>query len=743
MHLFESPQHNQPEVEGKPEILEGSVHRLVYHNTDNGYTVLRMLHNDREITAVGSTLGITEGESIRLHGSWVKDPRYGRQFSFDRYEMVRPTTREAMVSYLGSGLFTGIGPAMARRLVDLFGENTLEVLDHAPDRLTEVQGIGKMRAEALCRSWREAEHAHRVMVFLQQHGLGPALAARIYERFGGLSMSIIEQEPYRLADEVYGVGFLTADRIARISGVSAEDPARLLAGLKYTLDRGLNEGHLFLPRPQLLGAAVKLLQVSPERIEEQLERAVREEEIELEVFGDVPAYYLPQLLKAEKELAGLLTRLAHSPVHKLIKRNALRKWQEQRSAMGAVELSEEQLAAVELAINGPFTVITGGPGTGKTTVTRAICDACDTLGWRVALCSPTGRAAKRLSQLSGKPASTIHRLLAYDPRERHFVHDLENPLQIDVLVCDETSMVDVLLARDLLMAVKPGTRVVLIGDADQLPSVGPGTFFKDVVAAGAVPVAVLRQIFRQEAGGDIVANAHLIRNGEMPHFTPGRDWDGQDTVFMERTHPDQVAEAVLRVVTSGLAQLNYAADDIQVLTPMHRGPAGVGALNKALQEHLNPSAPGKQEVRRGDHVFREGDRVLQNVNNYDKEVYNGDVGRVVAIDSEEGYFGVEFDQGQVAYEANELDQLQLAYALTVHKSQGSEYPAVIIVVHSTHYIMLQRNLLYTALTRASSMAVIIGDTKGVATAVRRADELQRYTYLQQRLRGELPKDVES
>ncbi len=600
-----------------------------------------------------------------------------------------------------------------------------------------------MRAEALCRSWREAEHAHRVMVFLQQHGLGPALAARIYERFGGLSMSIIEQEPYRLADEVYGVGFLTADRIARISGVSAEDPARLLAGLKYTLDRGLNEGHLFLPRPQLLGAAVKLLQVSPERIEEQLERAVREEEIELEVFGDVPAYYLPQLLKAEKELAGLLTRLAHSPVHKLIKRNALRKWQEQRSAMGAIELSEEQLAAVELAINGPFTVITGGPGTGKTTVTRAICDACDTLGWRVALCSPTGRAAKRLSQLSGKPASTIHRLLAYDPRERHFVHDLENPLQIDVLVCDETSMVDVLLARDLLMAVKPGTRVVLIGDADQLPSVGPGTFFKDVVAAGAVPVAVLRQIFRQEAGGDIVANAHLIRNGEMPHFTPGRDWDGQDTVFMERTHPDQVAEAVLRVVTSGLAQLNYAADDIQVLTPMHRGPAGVGALNKALQERLNPSAPGKQEVRRGDHVFREGDRVLQNVNNYDKEVYNGDVGRVVAIDSEEGYFGVEFDQGQVAYEANELDQLQLAYALTVHKSQGSEYPAVIIVVHSTHYIMLQRNLLYTALTRASSMAVIIGDTKGVATAVRRADELQRYTYLQQRLRGELPKDVES
>ena len=738
MRLFDRDKSSTEPASDQRQVVEGTVERIVYHNDANGYTVLVIGAGGTQFTAVGNTLGLTNGESLRLHGQWVDSRKYGRQYEFEHYELVRPVTREAIAAYLSSGLVHGVGPVMAKRLVDKFGEQTLHVLDREPERLREVEGIGRTRAAALREAWKASEHAHRVMVFLQQHGLGPALAARIYQHFGSRSMSVIEKEPYRLADDVYGIGFLTADRIAQVAGIALEDPARITAGLKHILRRASDEGHFFLPADTLLAETCRLLKLDEATVELQLDQVLRERQLQREDFEGCSAYYLPGMLSTEKNLAARLLALSASPSPSAPEYDTLVQWLGQRVTMGATELSSEQLRAVHMALQGPISVITGGPGTGKTTVTRAICDACDSQGWHVSLCSPTGRAAKRLSQLAGKSASTIHRLLVYDPRTHEFSHNADEPLQTDLLIVDESSMVDALLANDLVSAIKSGTKMVFIGDADQLPSVGPGSFLRDLVAAEVVPVARLQRIFRQDEGGDIVHNAHRIREGQFPEFTPVRDWNGEDTVFMSRQRADEVPAAVLQVVTLALPRLGFRRDDIQVITPMHRGPAGVIELNRILQEKMNPPRPGGFELRHGNQIFRSGDRLLQNVNNYDKEVYNGDIGRMLQIDPRNSTFVVEFDQGRVSYEFSEADQLRLAYALTVHKSQGSEYPAVVMVFHSTHYIMLQRNLLYTALTRAEKMAVVIGDDKGLWTAVRRGEEARRYTRLRSRLCGDLP-----
>lgn len=721
------------------EEFEGTLTSLVYQDPNTGFVIAELTPDQgRLVTVVGTLPGAVVGEHLRVRGHFEQHKRYGRQLRVQSYELLRPSTARGIVAYLSGGLIKGIGPKLAGCLVKHFGEEVLDILDHHPERLREAPGIGKKRAAELAESWREHKDVHRIMLFLQEHGAGPTLASRIYERYRSHAIHVMEREPYRLAREIRGIGFLTADRMARAAGIAVTDPQRLQAGLIHALSEAAGDGHFFLPREQLLGLARQVLQVDAQLVELALQQVLQAgDAIEEEDAAGARGYFLPESLQAERELAGLLLRLSDKLPLRAPTVEQTCAWLGRRQDMGALALTEKQGRAVCEALRQPVTVITGGPGTGKTTITRALADAAGALGWKVSLCSPTGRAAKRLSQLSGSPASTIHRLLSWDPGLARFRYNEAEPLSLDLLIVDEASMVDAMLARDLLRAVPPGAQLVFIGDADQLPSVGPGSFLRDLIACGVFPVYRLTEIFRQQEGGQIVANAHLIREGEMPQMVRGNQWQGEDCVLMERESAEEAAQAVLKVVTRSLPNLKYRLADVQVITPMHRGPAGVSALNEALQHALNPPQPGKSEVRRGDTIFREGDRVLQTANNYDRSVFNGDIGVVQRVDAASRTMAVSFDLGPVNYPFADLDELELAYALTIHKSQGSEYAAVVMVIHSTHYIMLKRNLFYTALTRAQKLAVIVGDRKGLWRAVKTADENDRHTRLAARLAGQL------
>lgn len=724
------------------QTIEGIIQRITFHAPDSGWTVARIaLDAESEPpTVVGNMLDPEVGESVRLFGSWQTHAQYGRQFRFERYQLVRPSTAAAIKAYLGGGLVEGIGPKLSETLVAHFGEETLEVLEKSPERLREAPGIGKKRSQALRDAWERHRGVHQIMVFLHEHGVGGAMAGRIYGRYGDQAIEVLERQPYELARDIRGIGFLTADRIARSVGIAEDDPARIEAGVLHALRSATNDGHLYLPRPLLMQRAEGYLTVPPQSIELAVERLVEAEDLVLEQDANEAAVYTPHLHEVEMEVASRLRYFAQNKPPGAPTPEQTQAWLQRRELMGELPLSEEQSKAVPGALGRGLCIITGGPGTGKTTVTRAIVDACQALGRPVALASPTGRAAKRLQQLAGHEASTIHRLLAYDPIKGGFKHGPGEPLRAAILILDEASMLDIVLARDVLRAMPAQGQLVLIGDADQLPSVGPGNLLRDIVASNAVPVFRLTEVFRQAEGSDIIQSAHLLNRGESPRFPEHEQWLKRrgDCVFLKEEDAQSAADRVIRTATESLDKLGFASRDIQVITPLHRGPIGVATLNARLQEAINPPDPAKREVRRGEVAFRQADRVLQTANNYDKGVYNGDIGFIVNIEPDDRNLTVAFDLGQVEYEFGELHELELAYALTVHKSQGSEYPAVVMVIHSSHYIMLQRNLLYTALTRAQKMAVIVGNQRGIWRAINNVSERDRFTRLAQRLRGELP-----
>lgn len=720
------------------ETLEGCVERIVFHAPESGYVVMHLRCDRERVTAVGNVSEPQIGENLRLYGRWVVDARYGRQFRFDSYQLVRPSTTEAIIAYLASGQVEGIGEGLARRLVEHFGEDTIRILDEQPERVREVEGIGRKRAEALIGAWRRQTRMREILLFLHEHDIRGALAAKIATTFADRTIEVLERDPYVLTRRIRGVGFITADRIARSVGISPTDPARLQAGLLYCLDQATGEGHLFLPERVLLEEGERLLDVERPLLERALGQLADAGEVALEDTPRGHAVYLPELLATEREVARRLLDLAASELPGAPAPEQTAAWLAQRGELAGVVLSRQQTEAVAGALSERLTVITGGPGTGKTTIVRVLASACRALGRDVALAAPTGRAAKRMAELAGAEASTIHRLLAYDPFKGAFTHNQDNPLEIDTLIIDESSMVDLPLARDLLRALPDRAQVIFIGDADQLPSVGPGSFFRDLVESNAVPVFRLTEIFRQAGESLIVENAHRLIRGEKPILVPWRRRRSEDCLFVHAREAETAADLVIRAVTREIPKLGFEPEDIQVITPMHRGPLGVAELNRRLQEALNPGGPRKPEVRFGDLVLREGDRVLQVVNNYDKEVFNGEIGRVTRVDAENRYVTVAFADQDVSYDAQDIDQLQLAYAMTIHKSQGSEYPCAVICMHSTHYIMLRRNLLYTALTRAEGLAVLIGNSAGIMRAASNTEEARRYTLLRERLAGEAP-----
>jgi len=706
------------------EEIEGVVESLLYSSEQTGYAVIRLRSGGQLVTAVGNLTAPIPGERVRLKGRWTNHPRFGPQFTVEEYESHAPATVEGIERYLGSGLIPGIGEQLAHRIVRAFGEQTLEVLDRRPQRLTEVEGIGRKRIASIKSAWAQQREIRKVMIFLQSHGAGPALATKIYKRYGDRAIAVVQENPYRLALDMFGVGFLTADRIARAIGIAADSPSRAQAGVLHTLEEGSGEGHLYYPRSVLIQKCQQLLEIDREIIAAAVASLAREDKLIAE-DQENPAVYLPAFYQAETGIALLLSQLqAAAHANQRIDPQKAIPWVQQRMD---IVLAEKQLQALRTALKSKVMVITGGPGTGKTTIIRALLLILQQAGVRFLQAAPTGRAAKRMQEAGGYEAKTIHRLLEYSPREGEFKRNQSNPLECDCLILDEVSMIDTLLMYHLLKALPPSSSLILVGDADQLPSVGPGRVLNDIIRCQRVPVVELNKIFRQAEASEIVVNAHRINDGLMPV-----QHDEGDFYFIKQEDPEEVVRLILKLCRERIpARFGLdPVEEIQVLSPMHRGPVGVSNLNRVLQDALNP---GSAELTHGQRRFRARDKVMQIRNNYDKEVFNGDIGRVERIDIEARTIVVRYEDRPVRYEATELDEIILAYAVSVHKSQGSEFPAVIVPVLTQHYLLLRRNLLYTAVTRGKQLVVLIGTKKALAIAVKNADTQKRYTGLQARL----------
>jgi exodeoxyribonuclease V alpha subunit len=722
--------------------IEGVVDKVVYSNEETAWSVVRLVVRGRgQLVAVGHLLGVRPGETIRLTGRWVRDRKYGEQFRAESYLSVQPATFIGIEKYLGSGLVKGIGPAMARRLVQHFGLDTLEVIEHRPERLTEVEGIGPVRSARIRDAWLEQSEIRDVMIFLQSHGVSTAYAVKIFKRYGSAAISMVRENPYRLAREIFGIGFRMADKIARDLGIAADSRNRLGAGLLYALQQAADKGHVYVARRELVAATAELLEVDADVLPAVVEELAERGEVVVVPREDTdspgvatPAVYLKPLEEAERGVADQVKRLtAQRDLPLQIDVGRACRWFERRER---IELAPEQRGALGRALVSKLLVITGGPGTGKTTLVRGIVGILAKKGLKVELAAPTGRAAKRLAQASGLEAKTVHRLLEYSPQNGGFLRGPELPLDADLVVVDEASMLDTALAHHVLAALRETTRLILVGDVDQLPSVGPGRVLADLIESGAVGVVRLSEIFRQARESLIVVNAHRVRDGRMPFFTTSETGAGAekgDFFFIERDEPEAVLATVKHLYEERIPRgFGFEARDIQVLTPMQRGLLGAANLNAELQALVNPDG---ESVTRGGRLFRIGDRVMQVRNNYDLEVFNGDVGHVDTIDVTNQVVRVDFEGRLVDYDFSDLDELVLAYACSIHKSQGSEYTAVVVPLHTQHFVMLQRNLFYTAITRGRKLVVVVGSRRALELAVRTESSSRRSTLLAWRLSG--------
>ena len=710
-------------------LLRCVVERITYQNPENGYSVLKVKvkgYNDL-VTLVGNLLEVPVGSVLLCRGEWKVDKRYGSQFVAATWEETMPATVYGIEKYLGSGLVKGIGPRFARAIVQRFGTETIDIIETEIERLYEVPNIGRKRVAKIRESWEKQKDIKNVMLFLQGYGVSTAYAAKIYREYGKESIDKVRENPYRLADDIWGIGFKTADGIAAKMGYGKEDPRRCRSGILYTLGQLSDEGHVYAGEEQLVKTAGQLLEAGETAIRDTLAGMLQAEDLIL----DKDAIYLPPFYHAEcgtsRRLRDLAQSTGRSLFDGLFDPSSL-------TAETGIEYDEVQLAAIRQAVTSKVMVLTGGPGTGKTTTTQGIIAALKKAGLRVLLAAPTGRAAKRMSEATGMEAKTIHRLLEYNPQDGYKRND-ENPLEGDALIVDECSMIDILLMNNLLKAVPVGMRLVFVGDIDQLPSVGAGNVLRDIIDSQRIPVVRLVRIFRQAQKSRIVMNAHTINQGRFPDTSNGRN---TNFFFMREDDPERAAETIVRLVKERLPRAyRESPDRIQVLTPMQRGVVGAANLNLLLQQALNPSGPS---LNRGGYTYRQGDRVMQQRNNYDKDVFNGDLGYIREVDTEERTLKVDFDGKWAEYDVTELDELTLAYATTIHKAQGSEYPIVVMPVLMTHFVMLQRNLIYTGITRAKKICVLIGAMKALAYAVRDMSVLKRNTSLRERLNPSLTTD---